>query len=50
MQAANGKLVELIDDQKGFDRLCDSLSDVKYLAFDTEFVRTNTFYPKLGLL
>ena len=50
MQAANGKLVELIDDQKGLERLCDSLSDVKYLAFDTEFVRTNTFYPKLGLL
>ncbi len=31
-------------------RDCECFSKEKYLAFDTEFVRTNTFFPKLSLI
>ena len=39
-----------IEDQKSLNDLCEQLSHSKILAVDTEFVRTRTLFPKLGLL
>ena len=50
MRAANGFPIHLIESQTEFDSLCKSWTELNTLSFDTEFVRTNTFYPKLGLL
>jgi ribonuclease D len=30
--------------------LCDQLADSKLLALDTEFIRTDTYYPKIALI
>ncbi len=40
----------MISSQSEFDSLCDALQVEKALAIDTEFMRTNTFYAKIGLL
>jgi len=50
MRAANNFPIHLIESQTEFDLLCKSWTELNTLSFDTEFVRTNTFYPKLGLL
>lgn len=39
-----------IDDDQSLVMLCQQLSTVDVLAIDTEFVRTRTLFPKLGLL
>ncbi|GLX79842.1 ribonuclease D [Thalassotalea insulae] len=39
-----------IQDDAGLVALCQQLAQAKVLAVDTEFVRTRTFYPRLGLL
>ncbi|WDD97118.1 ribonuclease D [Thalassomonas actiniarum] len=39
-----------IEDFSSLTDLCRQLSHSKVLAIDTEFVRTRTLYPKLGLL
>ena len=39
-----------IKDDKSLALLCEKLVDSPVLAIDTEFVRTRTLYPKLGLL
>ncbi|WDE09901.1 ribonuclease D [Thalassomonas haliotis] len=39
-----------IEDFSSLTDLCRQLSSSKVLAVDTEFVRTRTLYPKLGLL
>jgi len=39
-----------IQDQTALVELCEKLSNSKVIAIDTEFVRTRTLYPKLGLL
>ncbi len=39
-----------IQDANSLALLCEKLSDSAVLAIDTEFVRTRTLYPKLGLL
>ena len=39
-----------IQDTESLCSLCDKLKDSPVLAIDTEFVRTRTLYPKLGLL
>ncbi|WP_281556985.1 ribonuclease D [Thalassomonas sp. RHCl1] len=39
-----------IEDFNSLTDLCRQLSNSKVLAVDTEFVRTRTLYPKLGLL
>ncbi|MEC9375585.1 MAG: HRDC domain-containing protein [Pseudomonadota bacterium] len=44
------KIPELINNQKDLDALCKIISANDYIAIDTEFLRTNTFAPKLGLL
>lgn len=41
---------KIIDSQDQFDSCCELWKDASMLAIDTEFMRTNTFYPKLGLL
>ncbi len=39
-----------IQDDKSLVELCDKLAKSAVIAIDTEFVRTRTLYPKLGLL
>ena len=41
---------QYIQDDSSLVTLCEQLSQSKLLAIDTEFVRTRTLYPKLGLL
>lgn len=41
---------ELIQDFFSLQQLCEQYSNAEFLAIDTEFVRTRTLYPKLGLL
>nr|WP_168710932.1 ribonuclease D [Ningiella ruwaisensis] len=49
-----GKLDNLaftyITDSQSLRKLCESLSAVSAFAMDTEFVRTRTLYPDLGLI
>jgi ribonuclease D len=40
----------LIDDQSQLDDFCDRLSGQPTMALDTEFVRTETYYPQLCLI
>lgn len=39
-----------VDSQQTFVSCCERWNSVLALAVDTEFMRTNTFYPRLGLL
>jgi ribonuclease D len=41
---------QLIEDENSLKKLCNQYSQAAVLAIDTEFVRTRTLYPKLGLL
>jgi ribonuclease D len=41
---------QYIQDQNSLNELCQQLEKSTVLAIDTEFVRTRTLYPKLGLL
>jgi len=41
---------QLIEDEISLQKLCQQYSKAEVLAIDTEFVRTRTLYPKLGLL
>lgn len=41
---------QLIEDSTSLELLCQQYSDADVLAVDTEFVRTRTLYPRLGLL
>lgn len=45
-----GTTIEFIDNDEAFTLLCANWLKVASLAVDTEFMRTNTFYAKLGLL
>ncbi|MDP6436315.1 MAG: HRDC domain-containing protein [Gammaproteobacteria bacterium] len=47
---APAKLPLLIDNQPDLDRVCNVLADCAELCVDTEFVRTKTYAPHLGLL
>jgi len=42
--------IEYIDTQPALNNLCEALNQSALLAVDTEFVRTRTLFPKLGLL
>ncbi len=46
----DGKSVVFVNDDQHLAELCAQWSQLSSLALDTEFMRTNTFYPKLGLL
>ena len=50
MQSDDGRQVIFIRDQAHLEQACEAWFQQSALALDTEFVRTNTFYPKLGLL
>ena len=39
-----------IADNNQLKNLCDQLAHCDLIAIDTEFIRTNTFYPKLALI
>jgi ribonuclease D len=39
-----------VEDHASLVELCEKLAQAKLLAIDTEFVRTRTLYPKLGLI
>ncbi len=41
---------QLIEDNLSLQTLCQQYSKASVLAIDTEFVRTRTLYPRLGLL
>jgi len=41
---------QLIEDSISLQSLCEQYSKASVLAIDTEFVRTRTLYPRLGLL
>lgn len=41
---------QYIDTQKGLDECCQQALACEYVALDTEFVRTRSYYPKLGLI
>lgn len=41
---------QLIEDEISLQKLCQQYNKAEVLAIDTEFVRTRTLYPKLGLL
>ncbi len=41
---------QLIENQQALNALCQQLEKSDVLAIDTEFVRTRTYYPNLGLL
>lgn len=48
--STNEHPVHLIETTRDFNQCCQSWSNQQSLAIDTEFIRTNTFYPKPGLL
>ncbi|MGB2044286.1 MAG: ribonuclease D [Porticoccaceae bacterium] len=39
-----------IDSDVALKKICAQLTDIKKLAVDTEFIRTDTFYPKIALI
>jgi len=39
-----------IDSEPAFKQACEICADSDWLVIDTEFIRTNTFYPKPGLI
>jgi len=50
MISASNTPLNLIQDTDRFSELCERWSSLPFIAIDTEFIRTNTFYPKIGLL
>ena len=49
-QQLQDDLIEWVDSDSRLAELCDQWSQLDHLAVDTEFIRTDTFYPILGLL
>ena len=43
-------MIEWIDSNSGLQQMCQQLSQEPKLAVDTEFIRTDTFYPKIALI
>lgn len=41
---------EYVGDQARFAKLCEAWSELPAIGLDTEFIRTRTFYAKVGLL
>ena len=42
--------MQIITDTESLQRYVDGLSGQSYVAIDTEFLRENTYYPKLCLV
>ncbi|MCV6604362.1 MAG: ribonuclease D [Porticoccaceae bacterium] len=49
-QQLQESLIEWVNSDSRLAELCDQWSQLDHLAVDTEFIRTDTFYPILGLL
>lgn len=43
-------MYDFITDDDALARLCERIADADWLAFDTEFVRESTYWPKLCLI
>ena len=41
---------QFINTQDAFNAVCQAAMNASYVALDTEFVRTRTYFPKLGLI
>ena len=39
-----------INNNNGLQRVCEQLADSNLIALDTEFIRTDTYYPKIALI
>lgn len=50
MREAAGRPIHYIKDVESFNAYCDEWRKRETLAIDTEFIRTNTFYSRVGLL
>lgn len=50
MQSDDGKPIEPVGDDKTLAECCERWGELEALAMDTEFMRTDTFYPRLGLI
>ncbi len=50
MNTTDGLPIKFVEDAADFKKLCDGWQTSEFLALDTEFERTNTFYPRIGLL
>ena len=50
MLADNGQRIGYIEKQAALEEVCRDWLTLPAVALDTEFMRSNTFYPKLGLL
>ncbi len=49
-QGIKGAKYEYVGDQARFAELCGAWSELPAIGLDTEFIRTRTFYAKVGLL
>ena len=49
-QSARDAKYEYVADQARFAELCEAWSELPAIGLDTEFIRTRTFYAKVGLL
>ncbi|MDB2554289.1 ribonuclease D [Porticoccaceae bacterium] len=43
-------MIDWIDSDSALQQMCQQVSQVPKLAVDTEFIRTDTFYPKIALI
>lgn len=50
MITADGTAIQFVESAADFTALQKQLSASRYIGLDTEFMRTNTFYPLLGLI
>ena len=50
LKTMNTADVQWIDNDRALRELCDSLAQQTAIALDTEFVRTRTYFPHIGLL
>ena len=50
MLASDDSPISLLESNDQVSELCSSLSSIESIALDTEFVRTSTFYGRLGLI
>lgn len=50
MQTADGIAIAHIEDEAALTTLRGEIAACSHVAIDTEFMRTNTFYPVLGLI
>ncbi|WP_410678384.1 ribonuclease D [Avibacterium paragallinarum] len=46
----NAPHFQIIDSDQALEQVCSQAGQCKVVALDTEFIRTRTYYPKLGLI